>query len=115
MIESLPYSKQIFDLYLKGIYNFETIVFSIGTLTSNSFQSSVVQASVLQNFNDRLLVPAMEGKLCKLSIVYRVSKYNGGKIFLHFCGEAIDCDCCGCLEPDVGLDDVFVLQGLGLI
>ena len=74
MIESLPYSKQIFDLYLKGIYNFETIVFSIGTLTSNSFQSSVVQASVLQNFNDRLLVPAREGKLCKL----------GGKIFLHF-------------------------------
>ena len=86
MIESLPYSKQIFDLYLKGIYNFETIVFSIGTLTSNSFQSSVVQASVLQNFNDRLLVPAREGKLCKLS----------GKIFLHFCGEAIDCDCCDC-------------------
>ena len=106
MIESLPYSKQIFDLYLKGIYNFETIVFSIGTLTSNSFQSSVVQASVLQNFNDRLLVPAREGKLCKL----------GGKIFLHLCaGEAIDCDCCGCLAPDVGLDDVFVLQRLGLI
>ena len=106
MIESLPYSKQIFDSYLKGIYNFETIVFSIGTLTSNSFQSSVVQASVLQNFNDRLLVPAREGKLCKL----------GGKIFLHFCGEAIDCDCCGCLAaPDVGLDDVFVLQRLCLI
>ena len=105
MIESLPYSKQIFDLYLKGIYNFETIVFSIGTLTSNSFQSSVVQASVLQNFNDRLLVPAREGKLCKL----------GGKIFLHFCGEAIDFDCCGCLAPDVGLDDVLVLQRLGLI
>ena len=79
MIESLPYSKQIFDLYLKGIYNFETIVFSIGTLTSNSFQSSVVQASVLQNFNDRLLMPAREGKLCKL----------GGKLFLHFCGEIL--------------------------
>ena len=109
MIESLPYSKQIFDLYLKGIYNFETIVFSIGTLTSNSFQSSVVQASVLQNFNDRLLVPAREGKLWKLY----------GKIFLHFCGENIDCDYVWLSgtqhPPDVGLDDVFVLQRLGLI
>ena len=105
MIESLPYSKQIFDLYLKGIYNFETIVFSIGTLTSNSFQSSVVQASVLQNFNDRLLVPAREGKLCKL----------GGKIFLHFCGETLTVIVVTVMAPDVGLDDVFVLQRLGLI
>ena len=105
MIESLPYSKQIFDLYLKGIYNFETIVFSIGTLTSNSFQSSVVQASVLQNFNDRLLVPAREGKLCKL----------GGKIFLHFCGEILTVIVVTVVAPDVGLDDVFVLQRLGLI
>ena len=100
MIESLPYSKQIFDLYLKGITLKQlSLVLAHWHQTPSSHQLSKLRSSRT----------SMTGFLCLQG------RGNYVKYFCIFLWRNIDCDCCGCLAPDVGLDDVFVLQRLGLI